>query len=90
MRQVGVLEAKTNLSALLDRVEKTGESVMITRHGKPVAELSAPDQASIVTPRKLSGEELVAKLKAMQARMVASNPEIMNLTSEELKEIGRE
>jgi len=26
----------------------------------------------------------------MQARMVASNPEIMNLTSEELKEMGRE
>ncbi len=42
MREVGVLEAKTNLSALLDEVQRTGEPVLITRHGKPVAQLSAP------------------------------------------------
>ena len=90
MREVGVLEAKTNLSALLDAVQETGEPVMITRHGKPVAQLSAPGEPATVKPRRLSGEELVAKLKAMQARMVASNPEIMNLTSEELKEMGRQ
>lgn len=46
MREVGVLEAKTNLSALLDSVEQTGEPVMITRHGKPVAQLSAPPKAA--------------------------------------------
>lgn len=90
MREVGVLEAKTNLSALLDAVERTGESVMITRHGKPVARLSAPDLPVAEQKRKLSGEELVAKLKAMQARMVADNPGIMSLTGEELKEMGRE
>lgn len=45
MREVGVLEAKTNLSALLDEVERTGEPVLITRHGKPVAQLSAPPKA---------------------------------------------
>jgi prevent-host-death family protein len=38
MREVGVLEAKTNLSALIDAVQ-SGEEVMITRHGKPVARL---------------------------------------------------
>lgn len=42
MREVGVLEAKTNLSALLDEVQQTGLPVMITRHGKPVAQLSPP------------------------------------------------
>lgn len=41
MREVGVLEAKTNLSALLDAVEGGGEEILITRHGKPVAKLSA-------------------------------------------------
>jgi prevent-host-death family protein len=40
MREVGVLEAKTRLSALLDEIERTGEPVVITRHGKPVARLS--------------------------------------------------
>jgi prevent-host-death family protein len=41
MNEVGVFEAKTKLSALLDRVEK-GEEIIITRHGKPVARLTAP------------------------------------------------
>jgi prevent-host-death family protein len=36
---VGAFDAKTNLSQLLDRVEK-GETVVITRHGVPVARLS--------------------------------------------------
>ena len=35
---VGVFEAKTNLSHLIDRVE-TGETIIITRHGMPVARL---------------------------------------------------
>lgn len=38
MREIGAYEAKTNLSALLEKVEK-GERFVITRHGKPVAEL---------------------------------------------------
>ena len=38
MEQIGAFEAKTHLSKLLDRVER-GESLTITRHGKPVAEL---------------------------------------------------
>ncbi len=38
MITVGVFEAKTHLSTLLDRVA-TGEEVIITKHGKPVARL---------------------------------------------------
>ena len=38
MIEVGTYEAKTNFSALLDRVER-GEEVVITRHGTPVARL---------------------------------------------------
>lgn len=36
--QVNIHEAKTNLSRLLELVEQ-GESVVIARHGKPVAKL---------------------------------------------------
>ena len=39
MKTVNVHEAKTTLSALLARVEKTGERVFICRSGKPVADL---------------------------------------------------
>ena len=38
MVRVGSFEAKTKLSELLDKVE-AGETVTITRHGKPVAQL---------------------------------------------------
>jgi len=38
MIQMGLFEAKTHLSALVDRVEK-GEIVEITRHGHPVAKI---------------------------------------------------
>ncbi|MDI6027212.1 type II toxin-antitoxin system prevent-host-death family antitoxin [Corticibacterium sp. UT-5YL-CI-8] len=45
MREVGTLEARNSLSALLELVEK-GEEITITRHGTPVARLvpaHAPD-----------------------------------------------
>ena len=38
MVQIGAYEAKTHLPRLLDRVSR-GESLTITRHGKPVARL---------------------------------------------------
>lgn len=42
MPAFGTLEAKNNLSKLLDMVER-GEEVTITRNGKPVARLVAPE-----------------------------------------------
>ncbi len=45
MITVGAFEAKTKLSALLDKVE-AGEEVVITRHGKPVARLTRHSQWS--------------------------------------------
>lgn len=38
MLEIGAFEAKNTLGSLLDRVE-SGEEVLITRHGKPVARL---------------------------------------------------
>jgi len=38
MAQVNTYEAKRDLSELLDRVQK-GETVVIARHNKPIAEL---------------------------------------------------
>lgn len=38
MPTVGAFQAKTHLAELLDRVE-SGEEVVITRHGQPIARL---------------------------------------------------
>jgi len=48
MKRVGVYEAKTHLPRLLNEVER-GESVTITRHGRPVARL-VPIQNPQPTP----------------------------------------
>lgn len=47
MITVGAFEAKTNLSALLERVAQ-GESIRITRHGKPIARI-VPDDPELTT-----------------------------------------
>jgi prevent-host-death family protein len=57
-RAVGAFEAKTHLSNLLERVER-GESITITRHGKPVARLVPVREAS---DRNRRGEA-IARLK---------------------------
>lgn len=44
MIKVGAFEAKTQFSALLERVA-AGEDVVITKHGRPVARLTKADVA---------------------------------------------
>ena len=58
MRQVTVAEAKTQLSSLLDAVE-AGQAVVITRRGKPIAEL---------VPRS-SVRDLLPQLAALRASL---------------------
>ncbi|HEY1425920.1 MAG TPA: type II toxin-antitoxin system prevent-host-death family antitoxin [Caulobacteraceae bacterium] len=62
MKEVGVLEAKTHFSALLDEVS-AGEEVVITRHGKAIAKLvpSAPQ------PR--DRRDVIAAILALRAEM---------------------
>jgi len=84
VRSVGVLEAKTNLSALLDEVETTGEAIVITRHGKAVARL-APEPPA---PRAGS-VGMAERARAFRDRQ-APDPEWAALSWEELKAIARD
>lgn len=45
MIKVGAFEAKTHLSALLEKVA-VGEDVLITKHGRPIARLTKADAAA--------------------------------------------
>jgi prevent-host-death family protein len=51
MESIGAFEAKTHLSRLLDRVAR-GETLRITRHGKPVALLTPVESADRDRARK--------------------------------------
>lgn len=88
MRTVGVLEAKTNLSALLDEVETSGEAIVITRHGKPVARLS-PEDGFHLPRRRLSGHELAERARRFREAQ-KPDPEFDGMSWEELKKIARE
>lgn len=66
MNSVGSFEAKTHLSALLDRVER-GEEVTITRHGRPVAKL-VPVQGFDRAEARALIERMLADAKASGAR----------------------
>jgi prevent-host-death family protein len=69
MTTVGAFEAKNTLGSLLDRVE-AGEEILITRHGKPSAVLSA-------APRPRS-EADIARARAALERMTQRRKQ-MNL-----------
>jgi len=84
VRTVGVLEAKTHLSALIDEVEASGEVIVITRHGKAVARLS-PEHSGRRTPA--SG--LAERARAFRNKQPA-DPEWASLTWEDLKAIARD
>ena len=46
MKEVGLYEAKTKISALVQEVQESGNSIALTRHGKVVAELIPPRKNS--------------------------------------------
>lgn len=60
MRKIQASEAKTYLPQLLDDVER-GETILITRHGKPIARL-VPE----IDRRQAEVRQAVANLRAMR------------------------
>ena len=80
MATYGVAEAKNKFTHLLDRAEN-GEHVVITRHGKPIAELR-PVQT-------MTWEEQKAKMKEITDR-AKSRPPLVGITSLELINLDRD
>lgn len=64
MDSVGAFEAKTHLSALLERV-KRGHKIMITKHGAPAAMLVPVNE----TEPKLTHEQIVEGMRALRKRV---------------------
>jgi prevent-host-death family protein len=78
---VGSYEAKTHLPQLLDRVEH-GETILITRHGKPVARLM-PATAGRVRP------DVSRAVAEMLAFRDTRGPKLKGLKIRDLIEEGR-
>ena len=78
MRQVSLAQAKAHLSELIDRVA-AGETVCITRRGKPVAQLSA-----VAPPRKpVDVEALRALTEKMQMQPESAGEFVRRMRDED-------
>ncbi len=81
MREVGILEAKTNLSTLVSEVESEGVSFAITRHGRRIARLTPDSDAPASGPRRKWTHESWARfLDEVWARQDAearANPKLL-------------
>jgi len=75
MKQVGVYEAKTHLPRLLDQVER-GETVTITRHGRPIARLVP------VSPNKRTVEQAIEAMREFRKGRTLGGIKIKDLIEE--------
>ena len=66
MREVGAFEAKTHLSALLEAAE-AGESIVISRRGKPVARFEPIND--VATADLEQSIELIRSLRGGDTRL---------------------
>lgn len=79
MTTVGAYEAKTHFIELLDKVER-GETVIITRHGAPIARL---------VPVARSADDAAAAMEELHRFRRERRPRLDGITIRELIEEGR-
>lgn len=72
---IGAYEAKTHLPRLLAEVE-AGDSVTITKHGRPVARLVP------VSPRSSSPEVVIAQLRVARAGVRRGDASVRDMIEE--------
>lgn len=78
MKEIPLYDAKNALSAIITEVETSGESVIITRHGKPAACLSA-------VPTEDRGEARAAVARLLIERLEQETPSVEGPSWQELK-----
>ena len=80
MATVGAYEAKTHLPRLLERVAQ-GETITITRHGRPVAVLAPPPSAPTI-----DFDDVRRRMAAFRERV---GPDAEGWTTKQYVEEGR-
>ena len=78
MQSVGIYEAKTRFSALIELVEQ-GEEVRITRHGKEVVRMLPVRRKPVITDEQIARE--LAQIESLQrtVRAPAATDFVANL-----------
>lgn len=76
---IGLAEAKAKLSEIVDKVE-TGQTIVISRKGKPVAEIRPIEQ--------LTPAEVVEKIRAIRKRVARKHPPVEDRKSDRLRDLA--
>lgn len=63
--EIGIFEAKTHFSKIIDRVE-AGEEIVVTRHGKPAVRI-----VSLAEPETRRWEEMKERVASLRQRTAA-------------------
>ncbi|MGN1057442.1 MAG: type II toxin-antitoxin system Phd/YefM family antitoxin [Comamonas sp.] len=83
MQSVGIYEAKTRFSALIELVE-AGEEVRITRHGKEVVRMLPVRRRPVITDEQIARE--LEQIQVLQQTVKASSA---TKTVADLRQAGR-
>ena len=83
MQSVGIYEAKTRFSALIELVE-AGEEVRITRHGKEVVRMLPVRRRPVITD-----EQIARELEQIQALQRTIQAPVATVSVVELRHTGR-
>ena len=83
MQSVGIYEAKTRFSALIELVEQ-GEEVRITRHGKEVVRMLPVRRRPVITD-----EQIARELEQIQALQQTIEAPAVNQDAIRLRHAGR-
>ena len=86
MTEIGAYDAKTHLPKLLERVEK-GERFVITRHGRPVAEL-----VPVAHRDKLAIARALKDVRALRTRLSKKGVRLRHILGkdESVRELAHE
>ena len=84
MQSVGIYEAKTRFSALIELVE-AGEEVRITRHGKEVVRMLPVRRRPVITDEQIARE--LEQIQALQQTIQA--PGAAKHAATALRQTGR-
>lgn len=83
MQSVGIYEAKTRFSALIELVE-AGEEVRITRHGKEVVRMLPVRRRPVITD-----EQIARELEQIQALQLTIQAPAATVSVAALRHAGR-
>jgi prevent-host-death family protein len=76
MERIGIYDARAKLSELIERVQ-SGEEVVLTRHGEPVARL-VPEKRR----QKGSGTATVARIRTLARKLNIRDVDVRKLIEE--------